>query len=85
MATLTEAQLAKLRKTARQGYDWGEIDFTKPDANAAFQALEDWYQANKAEAGTMIDTASSYDFTNAQKKVMAAAYFKLRFDADGGG
>ena len=87
MATLTNGQLAALRKTARDGYDWGVIDFDKPDANAAFQAIEDWYQAHKVDAATRINTATEpgYTFTNQEKQVIAAAYFRLRFDLDGGG
>ena len=87
MAILTQAQLAALRKTARDGYDWGVIDFDKPDANAAFQAIEDWYQAHKVDAATRINTATEpgYTFTNQEKQVIAAAYFRLRFDLDGGG
>ena len=85
---LTEVQLAKLRKVARDsGYDWGEIDFTKLDANKAFQAIEDWYQAYKIDAVTMIDasTQPEYTFSVEQKKVLAATYFNLRFDEDKGG
>lgn len=87
MAILTQAQFAKLRKVSRRNYDWGEVDFTKIDINAAFQAMEDWYQANKAAAANAIDTATQpeYTFSNEQKKVIAAAYFALRFDLDSGG
>ena len=88
MAILTQTQLAKLRKTARNsGHDWGSVNFVKPDINAAFQAVEDWYQAHKVDAVTRIDTATEpgYTFTNTQKKVIAGAYFAHRFDLDGGG
>ena len=86
MATLTPGQLAKLRKVARRsGYDWGEIDFEKPDANAAFQAIEDDYQARKVAVSTLIDVASQHSFTNTEKKVMVASYYVLRASLDGGG
>lgn len=86
MATLTNEQLADLRQALRKNYEFDEIDFDKPIINAAFQGMEDWYQANKAEAITYVDTATSpYTFSNTEKKALGGAYFGFRFSQDGGG
>jgi hypothetical protein len=87
MAILTGHELSKLRKVTRNSYAWDEIDFTKPDINAAFQAMEDWYQAHKVDAATRMDAATEpvYTFSSTQKKVIASGYFALRFDTDKGG
>ena len=60
-----------------------EIDFDKPTINAAFQAMEDWLQANKAAAATAINVATApYVFSNTEKRQIAAIYFEWRFTED---
>ena len=77
MATLTAMQLAEMRQQfVRKLND--VVDFDKPTINAAFQAIEDWYEANKTQISGDINTATSpYVFTPQQKKWLGA-YWLLR-------
>ena len=73
MAQLTAVQLAEMRR--RFVVRWGDdpVDFDKPTINAAFQAVEDWYEDNKAQISTDIDAATApYTFTGQQKKLLGA-------------
>ena len=73
MATLTPAQLAQLRRKFAQKLGNVTIDFDKPIVNAAFQAIEDWYEDNKAQISIDIDTATApYVFTGQEKKWLGA-------------
>lgn len=75
MATLDARQLAELRRKFVQKLGNVTIDFDKPTLNAAFQAVEDWYEANKADASAAIDEATApYEFSGTEKKQIAA-YF----------
>jgi hypothetical protein len=75
MAVLTARELNELRK--RCAAELGVADFDKATANAALQAIEDWYETNKATGSTDIDTAttaintvSPYTFSAPQKKIL---------------
>lgn len=71
MATLTATQLAQLRREFVRKLGDITIDFDKPIVNAAFQAIEDWYEANKGQISTDINTATApYVFTGQQKKLL---------------
>lgn len=84
MATLTNPQLADLRQRFVAAWGDAAIDFDKPTINAAFQAIEDWYQANKADVAAAVNTATlPYSFTAAEKKWLVAMYFYFRFVEDG--
>ena len=73
MATLTPTQLAQLRREFVRKLGNVEIDFDKPILNAACQAIEDWYETNKAQISTDIDAATApYVFTGQQKKLIGA-------------
>lgn len=73
MATLTATQLAQLRCEFVRRLGDVTIDFDKPIINAAFQAIEDWYEANKAQISTDIDEATApYVFSGQQKKLLGA-------------
>jgi hypothetical protein len=67
MAVLTAAQLTELRQGVARGVT--SINYTKAQANAALQALEDYFE-NTARAGfsSAIEAAAPGVFTNAQKK-----------------
>ena len=73
MAILTAVQLAGMRQQFVRKLNGVAIDFDKPTVNAAFQAIEDWYEANKAQISGDINTATSpYVFTPQQKKLLGA-------------
>ena len=78
MATLNQTKLRALRQDVATKVGMRPSLWSKQDLNAAFQALEDWYQANKASAAADMETAAPGLFSNAQKKEVADSYFDLR-------
>ena len=79
MAQLTAEQLARLRREFVRKLGNVAIDFDKSIINAAFQAIEDWYEANKAQISTDIDEATApYVFTPQQKKWLGAFWLLLK-------
>ncbi len=82
MATLTAQELASLRQGIEsEGVPAGVI---KPTLNAAFQAIETWFENNRAGLGTAIDAATSpFVFTAAQKKALGKWWLRQKFDRGG--
>ena len=79
MAILTNVQLAVLRRNAVS--DGIAETFTKPQANAALQAIEDWWVANQAALSSAIDVAvAPFAFTNLQKRTLAKMWLRGRFE-----
>ena len=73
MAVLTGAELAKARRLTRQMV--GSLDYDKSTINAALQAIEDWFETNRAGISTDIDTATNPTvLTNTEKKRLGAAW-----------
>lgn len=55
------------------------IDWDKPTIYAAVQAIEDWFESERATVSTLIDTATSpFVFTNPQKKKLARWFLKQK-------
>jgi hypothetical protein len=92
MAQLTTQELRILRNMLERGSD--EIGYTKPQVNAAHQAIEDAMTTQnipQAAVGatipqyiaTRLDNASSpFQFSNVQKRRMFANWAWLKFDRD---
>ena len=79
MAILTPEQLAEVRREFA-----GAVPITcnKPQINAALQAIEDWFEANRASLGTAIDTATvplGKTFTNPEKKQAVKFWLRQKF------
>jgi hypothetical protein len=79
MSVLTSSQLAEIRRAIIRKF--GEpINMSKPRVNAAFQAIEDWFEANKAAGSAAIDAATAPDtFTGAQKKILFAVWLLQKY------
>ena len=77
MAILTPTELS----TLRQDFERSETPTClKPTLNAALQAIEDWFEVNRAGLSTTINTATSpYVFTAAQKKKLVAYWLRQKF------
>lgn len=83
MATLTADQLTDLRQACANGQAI-PVNYTKPQINAALQAIEDWMEANKASLSQAINTATDpFVFTAAQKKELGRYWFKQKFERGG--
>ena len=81
MAILAADDLTTLR--AEVAADQGVIAHTKPQINAAFQAIENWYEANRASLGTAIEAAAPGVFTAAQKRRLGKYWLRLKFQTGG--
>lgn len=57
MATLSADQYTQLRQAAAQGQ--ATVPWNKAQLNAAAQAVEDWFEANRASLNTAINAATT--------------------------
>lgn len=76
MAVLTPAQLAPSRQDFVSTL--AAPTFTKTPINAALQAIEDWFESNRAAIGSAIETAAPGAFTNAQKTKLVKFYLSYK-------
>ncbi len=84
MAVLDSGQLDKLRQGLYRELR-GAIDFDKPTANSALQAIEDWFNkvAVQSSLSTDIDAATSpVTLTANQKKKLAKYWMSTRWGRD---
>jgi len=81
MAILTTDQLVQLRQMAAA--EAATVTWTKPQVNAALQAIEDWWEANRASLGTAIEAAAPGKFTVAQKKALGKYWLWQKYGRGG--
>lgn len=82
MAILTPEELAGLRRVCAA--EMPVINYTKARANAAIQAIEDWFEANRTAIVPTIDTATApFTFTPAQKFVLMKYWLRQKFERGG--
>lgn len=82
MAVLSSVQLNELqRKAAKKFLDFG---YDKPTLNLAAQAMEDWFEANKADGSAAVEAAVPGVFTNGEKLTLFAIWMVQRAARDGG-
>jgi hypothetical protein len=78
MATLSADQLAELRR--KMASRLATVDYNKPIINSALQAIEDWFEANRAGISGAIDTATApYTFTAPRKKALVAFWLLQKY------
>ena len=78
MAVLTAIQLAELRQKMSNLFP--AVNYNKATINAGLQAIEDWFEANKAAGSTALDTATApYVFTAAKKKTLFAIWLLQKY------
>jgi hypothetical protein len=70
MAILTPEELTELRQDLARGEP--EINWNKAQANAGFQAVEDWEVANASKREAAIETAIPGKFPSRLKKLIAS-------------
>lgn len=81
MATLSAGQLTECRQgISKEGVP---VNYSKTQANLALQAIEDWFEANKASVSSAINAATSpFVFTTAQKKKLFAYWALKKYDIE---
>ena len=72
MAVLTPRQLNIAQRGAARVFL--SFSYDKPTLNAAVQAIEDWFEANKAGGSAAVETAAPGAFTNAEKLQLFAVW-----------
>jgi hypothetical protein len=77
MAILTPTQLAALRQECARAAQ--VVTWDRPTVNAALQAIEDWFEANRAALGAAIEAAAPGAFTNAQKRALVKFWLFSKF------
>lgn len=76
MAVLTPAQLVELRQHCAEAQT---VTWTKPQVNAALQAIEDRFEAVRASFGVAIETAAPGVFSPAQKVRLVKFWLRQKF------
>ena len=78
MATITPLDCDPIRQFVREKAP-GHLA-TKPQLNAAVQAIENWFEANRSQLNAATNAATSPLVLSAtEKKALLAAYLKLKF------
>lgn len=81
MAILLPDDLTVLRQQSARDQT---VDYTKAQINAALQAIEDFFEANRGAISAAINTATApYVFTAAQKRRMVAYWLQQKFGREG--
>ena len=80
MAILSPADLATIRRAVTSE---GEVNWTKPVINAALQAIEDQWEADRPRFANAIETAAPGVFTNAQKNRLGKHWLTVKFRLGG--
>lgn len=77
---LTQEELTQIRQECATKV---AVNYTKPQINAAAQAVEDWFEANRSAISTAINTATApLVFTAAQKKVIVVHWLISKFNRE---
>lgn len=89
MATILVKDLARIRRKITKNLQTSSSHpgYIKQEINNAIQALEDWYETNsgsltgagKSQGSSAINSATTFPFTNAQKKIIGAYWFEYKF------
>lgn len=81
MAILLPDDLTDLRQGVARNQT---VDYSKAQANAALQAVEDFMESNRAAMSTAINTATApYVFPPAMKRRMFAYWCRQKFGREG--
>jgi len=81
MAILIADELAELRRSCAS--ERATVDYTKPQINAALQAIEDWFEANRASLGAAIEAAAPTKFNATEKRRLVKFYLQQKFTRGG--
>lgn len=82
MAVLSSDQLTELRQKVAS--EVATVSWDKSQINAATQAIEDWFESNRASLGAAINAATNpFVFTNPQKLLLVKAWLRQKFERGG--
>ena len=75
MAILNATQLEDIRRHAERVI---AVTYTKAKANAAAQAVEDWFEANRAALRAAMEAAAPGVFTTQQKQTIVKFWLQQK-------
>jgi len=82
MAILTDSQ--KVAIVRRVASDRSGVSYTRPTSYLALQAIEDWFEANRASLVTAMNTAiAPATMTNPEKAAMVKFWLQQKFERGG--
>lgn len=77
MAILTTNNLTQIRQDCAKDIT---VNYKKAEINLALQAIEDWFEANRASLAAAINTATTpFVFTNPQKVKLVKHWLLSKF------
>ncbi|MHA2029080.1 MAG: hypothetical protein ACW99Q_06805 [Candidatus Kariarchaeaceae archaeon] len=77
MAILTPTELSEVRQKVE--LEEADIGTIKTEINLAIQAIEDWYEGARPDISTAIDSATTFNFTNTQKKRIGKYWMRQKW------
>lgn len=77
MAVLTDTQRREIWADMMR---YGGISITKTELRAAFDAVDDWFEANMAAANSAIPLPARTSLATKQKALLLALVLRKRFD-----
>ena len=85
MAVFTASDLQAVRNFITGGGSGNATaNYTKAQADAATQAIEDWFAANQVSLSNAINAATSpFTFSIAQKKLLVVGWLLTKFNRGG--
>ena len=82
MAVLSPEEATKIRQECARAFP--TVNYTKPQINLAMQAVEDWFEANRAALNAAINTATApFIFTVPQKLEIVKRWLAGKFERGG--
>ena len=86
MAVLTDADFAAIRKNARSDpaakQEYINSGLTKTQWKAAVQALEDWFESNRAAQKAVMDTATGVTLANPLAKKIGRTFYQWKWGGE---
>ena len=76
MAVITLNELVKGRRRLTKKSD--VVTWSKSEVNFALQAIEDWYEANKADAITAIEASAPGVFSLEEKRTISRIWVSFK-------
>ena len=81
MAVLTMDEQTELRQSVARNS--AVVTWNKAAANAANQAIEDWFEVNRSSLGLAIEAAAPGIFTGALKGKLIRNWLRQKFERGG--
>ena len=84
MSILTDAQLREARRLVAEQLEYSaDVNFTRAEFHAALQALEDWYEGERATLNQILNAATSPTRMSVQiKAALVVVFIRAKMDRE---